>query len=136
MTKALRTLRIHNKGFSVTLCAAKQRPDEEVGSPAADMGWLDRVYSLVASGETDDAVDLIFDFVDDRLLEGDAARVDDLLVTTDVKRLDTTLMLAVLSITKPASDQLCNRAAFLRRVEARLRLEEPERMERLLSGLR
>lgn len=136
MTKTLRTLRIHNKGFSVTLRAAKQRPDEEVGSPAADMGWLDRVYSLVASGETDDAVDLIFDFVDDRLLEGDAARVDDLLVTTDVKRLDTTLMLAVLSITKPASDQLCNRAAFLRRVEARLRLEEPERMERLLSGLR
>src|SRR5690554_3245725 len=111
MTKTLRTLRIYNKGSAATLRAAKQRPDEEVGSPAADMGWLDRVYSLVASGETDDAVDLIFDFVDDRLLEGDAARVDDLLVTTDVKRLDTTLMLAVLSITKPASDQLCNRAA-------------------------
>jgi hypothetical protein len=105
-------------------------------APTRDFSWLTDVYALNEAGETDDAVDMIFDRVDDLLLDGEAPQVDDLLNAIDVKRLDITLMLAALSITKPAADRLQNRLGFVGRVEGRLREVAGDRMERLLSGLR
>ncbi len=111
-------------------------PQEEEPPKVADLTWLDEVYSAVAASLQDDAVDLMFDQIDDLLCEGKAPQVNDLLSHIDIKRLDTTLMLAVLSITKPAAELLTNRDGFVRRVEKSLRQQAPERAERLLSGLR
>ncbi|NOY25060.1 MAG: TIGR04255 family protein [Oligoflexia bacterium] len=108
----------------------------QFADPVEDFTWLDDVYSAVATSRPDDAVDLLFDPIDDMLLAGEETRADDLLLTIEVKRLDITAMLAVLAVTRPASVALINRAGFLGRVKRRLQQVAPERMESLLSGLR
>ncbi len=98
--------------------------------------WLAEVYSYSADGRNDDAIDLLFDHIDDLLLAGDFVAVNELVYAIDAKRLNTTTMLAALSITKAAADKLPNRASLLSRIEAILRETEPDRFQRLLSGLR
>ena len=98
--------------------------------------WLNDVYSLVAADGPDDAIDVLFNNIDDMLLAGDFARCDDLLMVIDPKRLDTNLLVAALSITKAAAEKLPTRARFVQRVERRVGELAPERLESLLSGLR
>lgn len=98
--------------------------------------WLDDVYSKVAAGVPDDAIDILFDHIDDLLIEGRFSECEDVLMMIDPKRLDTNLLVAALSITKAAADRLPSRVRFVQRVEHRLTELAPERLEALLGGLR
>jgi hypothetical protein len=100
-----------------------------------ELMWLNDVYSLVYEGKPDAAIDVLFEHVDDLLLADNFPGCDAMLKTIDIKRLDTNLMVAVLSVTRRASDDLHERSAFRRRVEARLRTLDPERATRLLPAL-
>lgn len=98
--------------------------------------WLGDVYSLVERNLPDEAVDILFDRIDDLLVTGQFARCDALLRAIDLKRLDSNLIVAVLSITLAAAEKLPYRARLLKRAEERLSAIAPDRVERLLSGLR
>ena len=107
--------------------------DEENGSAPT---WLGDVYALVDGGHIDRAVDIVFDQIDDLLIAENFGRCNELLLTVDPQRLDTHLMVSVLSITKSAACRLPNRAILFHRVEERLRVVAPDRIVRLLDGLR
>lgn len=104
---------------------------ENVDAPT----WLNDVYSYVAQGRVDPAVDLLFQHVDDLLSAGQFARCDDLIRTIDLKRFDTNLLVGVLSVTLGAADKLSARASLVEKVAVRLGELAPSRVDRLLSGI-
>lgn len=97
--------------------------------------WLGELYSMVKDEKSDDALDLLFEKVDDLLVEGRMEQCDRLLKKIDEKRLDTSLLVGVLSITLPAKTSLKERPSFFERAKTRLQELAPGRSERLLSGL-
>jgi len=97
---------------------------------------LSGVYSSVLHGDPDAAIDVLFEHVDELLVRGEYGRCDDLLETIDLSRLDTNLLVALLSVTKRASSDLEQRQHLVERVETRLRALAPDRADRLLTGLR
>ena len=113
--------------------AAETEPHKDTVSAPI---WLDTVYSLVARGAPDDAIDVLFDHVDDLLITGEFRRCNDLLHAVDLARLDTDLLVALLSITLPAAPHLRDRPWLVQRVEKRLQEIAPDRIEGLMRGLR
>ena len=113
-------------------------PDTDLARPVmtTDLSWLSRAYSLAASGSIDAAVDLVFDRFDALLATGSFRRADEALAAVDVKRLDTHLMVALLSITLPGRAELRRRAALVKRIERELEQTAPTRADELLAGLR
>ena len=103
---------------------------------SSDLAWLSETYSLVARHAIDPAVDLVFDHFDELLDCGKFREADEALAAVDVKRLDSNLMVALLTITRAAKDRLRRRADLVRRIEARLIADAPERTKELLAGLR
>jgi hypothetical protein len=99
--------------------------------------WIDDVYSLVAKKEPDKAIDILFNHVDEWLLRNEFTRCNDLFHVVDVKRLDTHLLVALLSITLAASQKLPDRPKFVLRVERQLKESRPEcEVNDLLKGLK
>lgn len=102
----------------------------------SELSWLSSTYSLVAKSDVHAAIDLVFEHFDELLFEGRMREADEALAAVDVERLDSNLMVAVLTITYAAKDRLNRRAELLRRVDSRLRVLAPERVSDLLDGLR
>jgi hypothetical protein len=100
------------------------------------ISWPDELYCLVSLGQTDRALDLLFDRVDDLLFAERLDECDALLVDLDLERLDPALLVGVLSITFQARRVLLCRAGLVDRVEARLLVLVPDRIDALLKGLR
>ena len=98
--------------------------------------WLEEMYAHVAASRLDEAMDLLFDRVDDALCDGLMTEVDALLPMIDLTRLDTNLMVGLLSVTSGAKVELTNRAALVTDISARIMEIVPERAERILRGLR
>lgn len=98
--------------------------------------WLEDVYRLCAGGKVDPALRLVFDEMDELLHARDTARCDEILGAADVGKLSIDVMLAFLMSSFRARSALRRRAGFLDRVEHRLQAEVPERVDRLLRGLR
>lgn len=98
--------------------------------------WLEDLYKLSHCGADDEGADLIFDTIDDLLQERRFSQCDEALQAVDVERLTIALMVALLSITVSAKEVLRERANLADRIERRLRLVAPERLEGLLKGLR
>jgi hypothetical protein len=96
--------------------------------------WLAEWYQH--RGDLDSSIDLLCDRLDTQLSAGDFAQVDDLLRTIDLEQLGTTLLIALLAFTVAAQHKLMARAAFYDRVEQRLQLLAPTRVDELLKGLR
>ncbi len=97
--------------------------------------WLEDVYSFVQQNKLDDAIDVLFYNIDDLLLAGELYKCDCLLKTIDLKRLDTNLVVALLSITKSAKHKLSERASFVLRALNRLNELSPDRVSKMISGL-
>lgn len=117
--------------YNVTL----DQPKLESISPRRPM-WLNDVYAHVAENAPDPAIDILFDHVNDLLFEDQFTKCNDLLHAVDLKRLDTNLLVALLSITAPARDVLSDREWLVKRIEDRLLELAPDRVEKLMSGLR
>lgn len=123
----------------VRLWSSRLSPDARGWNASPDprgLAWLDNVYVFVAQGNVDDAVDIIFDRLDDALCEGDFRACDSVLRATDLSRLDTHAIVGFLSITLAAREQLHERSRFVTRAERRLRVLAPDRIDGLMSGLR
>jgi len=99
--------------------------------------FLDQLYSLSEEGDREAAVDLALEIVDNLLCHDELAAVEEVLSLVDLQRLDTSSMVALLTITRGWRDQLRERPGFLRGVEKELRRVKPRwRVRAMLKGLR
>lgn len=101
------------------------------GSPNK-FGWLSEVYKLTAEGRVNAAIDVLFENVDE--LNSDDC--DQLLHAVDLNRLDTHLLVGLLSITLSRAADLTHRSKVVEMVERRLEEIAPDRVARLMVGLR
>lgn len=97
--------------------------------------WLEEIYQLCESN-TDKGIDLLFSKIDELLLKEDFELCDDILCTIDLQKLNTSMLLGLLSITFTAADKLPYRSKLITNIEAILKVLEPARVENLLKGLR
>lgn len=102
--------------------------------PVETAPFLEQAKQLEKRGRTDTALDLVYDQIDERLLAGRFTEVDQLLATVSVADLSLDLLLALLTATLPARNQLANRARFFAAIEETLRQRE-EYDDGLLIGL-
>jgi hypothetical protein len=105
------------------------------------LAWLDKVYQRPCGAAgcwscPDEALSLIYDTLDDLLLEKRFADVDLALAVVNVDKLDVTLALGFLSITLAARERLPSRPDLVARVETRVRQLAPDRVDALMGGLR
>ena len=96
--------------------------------------FLERANQLDKRGQTDAALDLIYDQVDALLRSGALARIDALLSGTDVRSLSPDVLLGLLTATLPARTKLRSRKAFFKKVETFLKSREDWEND-LLTGL-
>jgi hypothetical protein len=96
--------------------------------------FLDQARRLDQLGQTDTALDIIFDQIDEMLLAGEFDRMNQLLIDTDTERYSVDLLLGILTATLPAKGLLPGRAELFPRVEQTLQ-SRGELKEGLLVGL-
>lgn len=103
---------------------------------ARKLAWIDNVYSLVAKEQTDAATDMLLGRFNTMLEHAEFEQCDSALRAFDFKRLNTTLMVSILSITRPATSKLKARSEVLVEIERVLTERVPDRASRLLKNLR
>lgn len=101
-----------------------------------DLSWLEILYSHVHNGNRESAGDLLFERIDDLLCDELFQDADNTIRTIDVGRLDSYALVGLLSVTYAARRELPSRAPMVRRIEARLAVVAPGRVEELMAGLR
>jgi hypothetical protein len=97
--------------------------------------WLDKAIEEDKAGRQSSAVDIIFDRVDRLLNSGNFAEVDSILAVIPIEGLTLTFLMALLSITLPASSHLSSRAKFFGKVWQRC-IDQGRDAQKLLGGLR
>ncbi len=103
-------------------------------------GALSQIYSACGKGDSDGALDIILDIVDDLLDEARFVDCDNLLSAADVTKLDETAIIGFLATTVVAKSQLTEREAFMERMLKELHTREEilffAKIDGLLKGLR
>lgn len=97
--------------------------------------WMRAVRVLDEKGQADAALDDMFDRIDPMLSSGQYNKVDAILAAMSVEGPSLTLMMGLLSITRPAAQHLPSRQRFFERVY-RLCKAMRRDAELLLGGLR
>ncbi len=98
---------------------------------AAFLGYARRLDNI---GQTDAALDIVFDQIDEMLLAGNFSQVNRLLVDIAPEDYSVELLLGILTSTLPAKNQLPDRAEFYTRTAQTLQ-SRGELQEGLLAGL-
>lgn len=99
---------------------------------------LDDIYAFAAlhAVEPVRAMDALYGYVDDLLLDGWAALVDKIFGEVDVERVPTVMLIGLLTLTKGWLRALPNRRGLFSRIEAKAEKElGPERALSCLWGL-
>lgn len=97
---------------------------------------LQKIYDLIDQQKPHAAVDILFRNIDTLLRNGQFDVCDGLIKGIDLQRLDTNLIVALLSITLPAADKLPYRPSLFTACFERLSALAPDRVERLVRDLR
>ena len=92
---------------------------------------------LYEEKKIDSAIDLVFNKFDTKFIDGEFAEVDHILEVLDYERLESSVILGVLTASSWAKSKLVHRPAFLANVEI-LFIERHGRVktDKLLEGLR
>jgi hypothetical protein len=96
--------------------------------------FLDQARRLDEHAQTDSALDIVFDQIDEMLLAGEFQRVDRLLAETSPETFSADLLVGILTATLPARKHLANRSAFFTSVQRALR-NRGQLVDGLLVGL-
>ena len=96
--------------------------------------WLKEAIQLDEAGDYESAIDIIYDYIDDLLLEGEFIKVNTILKQVDTNILSEDLLVAFLSITLAAKQHLTARSNLFTRVEKTLK-ERNQYVKELLAGL-
>jgi len=119
-------------------------PSAHMGAPSASRSsatttssaaWLEDVYSKVARGDVDAALDVLMQNFDDLFHANQFKQANSLLRHVDLQRLDVDTMVGLLAATLPARQELSQRERIVERVRSRLERQVPERLDGLLRGL-
>lgn len=102
---------------------------------AADDEWFRAAMRLNDSGESARALDAVFDKVDDWLCAGQFCECDAFLGRLEVESTPSRLLLAILTVTLPASEKLSNREAVFSRAWKTM-ADRGKDVRRLLGRLR
>lgn len=98
--------------------------------------FLDTVYDLSAQEKTDCAIDVIFNYMNNLLVEGKFEFCDRILSEVALTRIPPVLMISFLTITAAAKPKLKNRHRFFSIVQRLIVQERGEKgAQRLLNGL-
>ena len=97
---------------------------------------LNAIYELGSQDLPDMTCDLILHYMDDWMLDGRFDLCDELLEKTNMNRLDTIAIVGLLSATICAKERLSQRKRFVEQAESRLEGLAPDRVEKLMEGLR
>ncbi len=97
--------------------------------------WINKIYSLSFNNKTDKALDVMYDAVDEQLLDGNIDLVDKWMMEIDLNRINIALMLGILTITKPFKEKLSARKDFYLKVRDKIIETDAERCDKLLIGL-
>jgi hypothetical protein len=97
--------------------------------------WVDDVYSLVAAGKIDDAMDVVFQEFDELFIAGKFDEANEMLGTIDLLRLDIQLISGVMASTCVAKDKLPGRKLFVEKARKRFTELVPDRVEGLMRGM-
>jgi len=93
-----------------------------------------RAQELDRAGETDQALDVVFDVIDDAFLDGKFTEVDQALDCFEIAKCSVGLLIGILTVTAAAESKLKKRKKFRQLVETSIR-NRGRYSERLLSGL-
>lgn len=95
---------------------------------------LDQLTKALECSNVDDALDVIFDTIDDALLDGKFKECNQALASININEWSTDLLGGILSITLAASHKLPERVAFFRKVRNAI-IKRGELEPGLLDGL-
>lgn len=97
--------------------------------------WLQKLYDFVANSKDDDAIDLLFDNIDDLLIDHRVDLCEKILKIIDLEKLNGNLLIGLLCVTKGAKDYLPSRNKILSDIKEIFEKNEPHRVEGLFKGL-
>jgi len=97
--------------------------------------WLSHIYDLIKINKIDDAIDILFSQIDNRLLKGEFKQCDEILKSINLQKVNITFMICVLAITSPAKDKLLYRKELFENIKNIINQKDPQRCSRLLNGL-
>lgn len=98
--------------------------------------WLQKLYDFVENSKDDDAIDLLFDNIDDLLIDHRIDLCEEILNIINLEKLNSNLLIGLLSITNSAKTYLPTRTKIISDIEKIFKkTESPERIEGLLKGL-
>lgn len=109
------------------------KPFHEIGGGQPE-SFVERAQRLDSFGQTDAALDLIYDSIDELMRESLFSELDHVLSQVPVRRTSTDVLIGLLTATLPARTKLQNRGQLFRDVERELR-ERGEMEDNLLTGL-
>jgi len=97
--------------------------------------WIDTFHAYAGTNQDEEAIDLLFEKIDDMLLDDQMAEVDRLLALFELEKLSINLLVGLLSITLSAREFLPSRPELVDRVRALVWRRDPLRAERIMKGL-
>lgn len=96
---------------------------------------LNKIYEATKL-EIDRSLDVIYDIINDALLEGKFDDVNSVLINIDIRKLNDTQLLGMLSITYAAHHRLPYRAEFFKKCYREFQNRNIEDVEGLVRGLK
>jgi len=107
------------------------------GLPARSIGQLSQFHEYRKAARIDDAIDEVFRYFDEQFTARLFRECDETLTTLSIEEFGTDLIIAVLTATLPAREQLNRRTDFVQRAEhVLLETEQEGHVQDLLRGLR
>jgi len=97
--------------------------------------FLTNLYEAIGKVHDEKLIDLLIERFDIALSTGFFSVADELLEELDIDKLNSNLIICILSATRRARGQLPKRQDFVDRARGRLTELYPERVERLMEGL-
>ena len=95
-----------------------------------------QIYTMVQSGKSEEVTDLIWKTIDDYLLDGKFSECNVLLMEANLEKLNTQVLIDLLTATLPAKNKLSYRPKLLYLVVRYLMdRNSTERVDNLMKGL-
>lgn len=112
--------------------------------------WLNDIYTFVSENKDEEAMDLMFEKIGDLLEDGEFEKVNEILPTIDLRKLNLNLLVGLLCITRCGTNKpydflasyynpelLPYRPKLVEEIEKVMyEIEPTERIDKLLEGLR
>lgn len=100
-----------------------------------EIQWINQIYSYLDHGDRDAVIDLLFDTFE-KLYIKNIEQLNNILQIIDLDRLDSYVLFALLCLTFEGKERLSYRSTLVQKIENRLKILVPDRVEKLMSGLR